>query len=119
MLMSDTTFHLEESLTNLADIRTYRQQKEDPDAWAALDQAQREDVDSKLRQAESIAPFHTSSGRENIEWIRDITATAKEPFLAGEIVDRLAAVSVTFQVYLTASLWMRILQPWLAPRCRS
>lgn len=98
MLMSDTTFHLEESLTSLADIRTYRQQKEDPEAWEALDQAQRDDVDSKLRQAESVAPFHTAMGRQNIEWIRDITATTKEPFLAGEIVDRLAAVSCTTEL---------------------
>jgi hypothetical protein len=32
-------------------------------------------------------------GRDNAEFIRDITGATKEPFLTGEIVDRLAAVS--------------------------
>lgn len=95
MLMSDTTFHLEESLTNLSKIHSLRAQKEDTAAWEALSDAERTDLESQLKQAESSAPFHTAMGRDHIELIRDFTATTKEPFLAGEIVDRLAAVSLS------------------------
>nr|XP_018262826.1 ubiquitin-conjugation factor E4 B [Kwoniella dejecticola CBS 10117]OBR84984.1 ubiquitin-conjugation factor E4 B [Kwoniella dejecticola CBS 10117] len=91
MLMSDTTFHLEESLTGMAKISAIQSQKADTDAWAALPQNEREDQESQLRSAESSAPFHTQMGLENVKLIRDITATTKEPFVASEIVDRLAA----------------------------
>nr|XP_019011039.1 ubiquitin-conjugation factor E4 B [Kwoniella pini CBS 10737]OCF49820.1 ubiquitin-conjugation factor E4 B [Kwoniella pini CBS 10737] len=91
MLMSDTTFHLEESLTGMAKISSIQNQKADADAWAALPQNERDDQESQLRAAESSAPFHTQMGLENVKLIRDITATTKEPFVTAEIVDRLAA----------------------------
>ncbi|WRT66506.1 uncharacterized protein IL334_003465 [Kwoniella shivajii] len=91
MLMSDTTFHLEESLTGMAKISSIQSQQTNADAWAAMPQAEREDQESLLRQAESSAPFHTQLGLENVKLIRDITATTKEPFITEEIVDRLAA----------------------------
>ncbi|WOO81182.1 Ubiquitin conjugation factor E4 [Vanrija pseudolonga] len=91
MLMSDTTFHLEESLTNLTKINSLRAQKADEASWSRLEEAERNDLDSQLRQAESSAPFHTQEGRNCVELIRDFTDTTKEPFLVGEIVDRLAA----------------------------
>ncbi|KAL1411414.1 Ubiquitin conjugation factor E4 [Vanrija albida] len=91
MLMSDTTFHLEESLTNLAKINSIRSQKADDASWSRLEEAERTDLDSQLRSAESQAPFHTQQGRECVELIRDFTDTTKEPFLVGEIVNRLAA----------------------------
>ncbi|WVQ67519.1 uncharacterized protein L199_005719 [Kwoniella botswanensis] len=91
MLMSDTTFHLEESLTGMAKIASIQTQQANTEAWAALPQNEREDQESQLRQAESSAPFHTQMGLENVKLIRDITATTKEPFVTSEIVDRLAA----------------------------
>lgn len=93
MLMSDTTFHLEESLTNLAAVHSLRAEKEDEESWNAKTQAEKDDTESQLRQAEQSAPFHTHMGLDHVELIRDITATEKEPFLVGEIVDRLTAVS--------------------------
>ncbi|OCF74479.1 ubiquitin-conjugation factor E4 B [Kwoniella mangroviensis CBS 8886] len=91
MLMSDTTFHLEESLTGMAKIASIQTQQANSEAWAAQPQNEREDQESQLRQAESSAPFHTQMGLENVKLIRDITATTKEPFVTSEIVDRLAA----------------------------
>ncbi|OCF33004.1 ubiquitin-conjugation factor E4 B [Kwoniella heveanensis BCC8398] len=91
MLMSDTTFHLEESLTGLAKISAIQNQKANDEAWQALPQAEREDTESQLRQIEGSAPFHTQMGLENVKLIRDLTATTKEPFVTAEIVDRLAA----------------------------
>jgi ubiquitin conjugation factor E4 B len=93
MLMSDTTFHLEESLTHLAKIHSLRARKEDTGSWNALPENERNDLEAQLRQSESIAPFHTSMGRDHAELMRDFTETTKEPFLVGEIVERLAAVS--------------------------
>ncbi|WVQ99567.1 hypothetical protein IAU59_006703 [Kwoniella sp. CBS 9459] len=91
MLMSDTTFHLEESLTGLAKISSIQSQKANVEAWQALPQNEREDTESQLRQTESSAPFHTQMGLENVKLIRDLTATTREPFVTAEIVDRLAA----------------------------
>jgi len=92
MLMSDTTWYLEESLTNLAKIHSIRALKADPEQWNALDENQKADQEGLLKQAEQGARFPTVLGRDNAEFIRDITATSKQPFLTGEIVDRLAAV---------------------------
>ena len=93
MLMSDTTFHLEESLTSLAKINSIQAQKSNEGAWAALEQTERDDLDAQFRQAENQAPYHTVMGLDHVELIKAITATTKEPFVTSEIVDRLAAVS--------------------------
>jgi ubiquitin conjugation factor E4 B len=93
MLMSDTTWYLEESLTNLAKIHSIRAQKANVEEWNAMEEAERTDTESLLKQAERSASFPSAMGRDHAELIRDITATTKEPFLTGEIVDRLAAVS--------------------------
>lgn len=90
MLMSDTTFHLEESLTSLAKIHSL-QDEMNGEAWNARTEEERTDGASQLRQAESQAPFHTQMGLDNIELIRDLTATTRQPFIIPEIVDRLAA----------------------------
>lgn len=91
MLMSDTTFHLEESLTGLAKINSIEGQKANVEAWNALPQPEREDLIQTLRQTENSTPFHTIMGLDHIELMRDLTATTREPFVTGEIVDRLAA----------------------------
>lgn len=124
MLMSDTTFHLEESLTHLAKIHSLRASKEDTASWNALPENERSDLEAQLRQAEGIAPFHTGMGRDHAELMRDFTATTKEPFLVGEIVDRLAAVSSrswrTWKGILTFhSRLMRTSPTWWARRCRN
>jgi ubiquitin conjugation factor E4 B len=93
MLMSDTTFHLEESLTGLAKISQIQGQKADNASWEALPKTERDDLDAQLRQAESNTPYHTSMGLDHVELIKDFTETSREPFVTQEIVDRLAAVS--------------------------
>lgn len=92
MLMSDTTFHLEESLTGLAKINNIETRRADTDSWNAMEKAERDDLVANLRQAESSTPFHTVMGLDHVELMRDLTATTREPFITGEIVDRLAAV---------------------------
>lgn len=91
MLMSDTTFHLEESLTGLSKINSIEGQKANIDAWNALPAPERDDLVQTLRQTENSTPFHTIMGLDHIELMRDLTATTREPFVTGEIVDRLAA----------------------------
>lgn len=88
--MSDTTFHLEESLTGIQKVNSLQQQL----ANNTIAEAGRADAESQLQEAERSAPFHTQMGLDNVELLRDLTATAKEPFVVGEIVDRLAAVSI-------------------------
>ncbi|RXK40337.1 ubiquitin-conjugation factor E4 B, partial [Tremella mesenterica] len=91
MLMSDTTFHLEESLTNLAKINHIESLKANAAEWDDRPETERSDLAQQLRQAESSAPFHTQMGLDHVKLIRDFTATTKEPFVTAEIVDRLAA----------------------------
>ncbi|ORX35769.1 ubiquitin elongating factor core-domain-containing protein [Kockovaella imperatae] len=91
MLMSDTTFHLEESLTNLTKINAIQTQQADEASWSQLPKEERDDLVSQMRQAESSAPYHTVMGLDHVELIRDFTATTKEPFVTAEIVDRLVA----------------------------
>ena len=100
MLMSDTTFHLEESLTSLAKINSIRNLQADEAAWGRMEQADQRDQESQLRQAEQQAPFHTRMGLDHIELLRDFTATTKEPFVTREIVDRLAAVRRVVSFFL-------------------
>lgn len=92
MLMSDMTFHLEESLTNLAKINSIRSQQAE-ESYASLPKNEQQDLVSQLRSAESQAPFHTQMGLDHITLVSDLTATTKEPFTTAEIVSRLAAVS--------------------------
>ncbi|ODN80543.1 hypothetical protein, variant 2 [Cryptococcus amylolentus CBS 6039] len=91
MLMNDTTFHLDESLTGLTKIGTIEAQRANTATWAAMDQAERQDLEGELNQAEGSVPWHTQMGLDNVKLIRDFTATTMEPFVAAEIVDRLAA----------------------------
>ena len=93
MLMSDTTFHLDESLTGLAKINSIRSEMEDRTTWEAKPEAERKELESQLSSAEANTPFHTMMGRSHVKLMKEFTATTKEPFLTGEIVGRLAAVS--------------------------
>lgn len=94
MLMSDTTFHLDESLTGLAKINSIRSEMEDRVTWEAKPEAERKELESQLSSAESNTPFHTMMGRSHVRLMKEFTATTKEPFLTGEIVGRLAAVGL-------------------------
>lgn len=91
MLMSDTTYHLDESLSKLAAIHNVQQAMANQEEWNARPESDRKDMESQLQQAEQSAPFHTSQGRSHVQLIKEFTATTKEPFLTPEIVDRLAA----------------------------
>lgn len=89
MLLADTTFHLEESLSGLQKINSLSTQL----AGTSLSATEREEATSQLSQAEGSAPFHTQQGLGNVELIRDFTSTTPSAWVVGEIVDRLAAVS--------------------------
>lgn len=91
LLMSDTTYHLDESLSKLATIHNVQQAMANQEEWNAKSEEERKDLESQLQQAESSAPFHTHQGRSHVQLIKEFTATTKEPFLTPEIVDRLAA----------------------------
>jgi ubiquitin conjugation factor E4 B len=100
MLMSDTTFHLDESLTGLAKIHSIRSEMEDSESWNAKPESERKDLESQLSSAESNTPFHTMMGRSHVKLMKEFTLTTREPFLTGEIVGRLAAVSFVDLVVL-------------------
>lgn len=93
LLMNDTTFLLDESLNKLAEIRNLQLEMADP-AFQAKPQQYRTERESTLRQDERQATSYLSLGQETLHMLQYLTSEPRivEPFMAPEVVDRLAAM---------------------------
>ncbi|KAI9016597.1 ubiquitin elongating factor core-domain-containing protein [Hyaloraphidium curvatum] len=93
LLMNDTTFLLDESLTKLAEIRAIQLEMADP-SFAAKPQQHRQEREAALRTDERAATSYLSLGNETLHMLQYLTAEAAivGPFMAPEVVDRLAAM---------------------------
>ena len=83
---------MEESLTKLHTIYEIQQKKRDEAAWAAMDENDRKQEEQKLEEAEGQATSWLQLANETIRLLQLFTGEAAEPFIRGEIVDRLAAM---------------------------
>ena len=101
LLINDTTYLLDESLTNLQKIRTIQRLKQDVAAWNALDAEQKKDRDSELKQAEKTAKMDINLCNETVRLLKLLTEETSKPFARPEIVDRLAAM-LNYNVNLLA-----------------
>ena len=90
-LLNDTTFFLDESLSKLVIIRDIQQEMANKEAWAAQTDEQRKDRERELRSAEGQCTSFLQNSYEALHLLKTLTAEAPDPFLKGEIVDRLAA----------------------------
>lgn len=97
LLINDTTYLLDESLSTLAKINNLTKLKENPQAWAALDEEEKKDKVSQLRQAERMAKMDIGLCNETVRLLKIITAETQAPFVRPEIVDRLCAM-LTFNL---------------------
>lgn len=90
--MNDATYLLDESLSKLAEIHNIQRDMANTEYWEALPQNEREDRETTLRQNEQYVPNYIALGKSTVGLLKEFTAKAKGPFLAPEIVDRLAAM---------------------------
>ncbi|RKP05111.1 ubiquitin elongating factor core-domain-containing protein [Thamnocephalis sphaerospora] len=92
LLMNDTTYLLDESLSKLTDIRNIQAEMADTTAWQQKTEEHRKERESQLRQSERQALSYVSLGNETVNMLRYMTEEVQAPFIAPEIVDRLAAM---------------------------
>lgn len=83
---------MEESLTKLHTIYEIQQKKRDEQSWAAMDENERKQEEQKLEEAEGQATSYLQLANETIRLLDIFTGEAAQPFVRGEIVDRLAAM---------------------------
>jgi ubiquitin conjugation factor E4 B len=95
LLMNDTTYLLDESLSKLKEIQTIQNELELP-----LVNASQEDQEARNQKIESLAQYEKqalstmSLGRETVNMFEYLTSCSEmiDPFMAPEVVDRLAAM---------------------------
>jgi ubiquitin conjugation factor E4 B len=92
LLINDTTYLMDESLSNLQQIRQIELLKANTDAWNALDEEERKDKDAKYKQAETTAKMDIGLCNETVRLLKLITEETQTPFCRPEIVDRLASM---------------------------
>lgn len=97
LLINDTTYLLDESLTTLAKIKELSKLKENAEAWNALPEEERNDKQSALRQAERMAKMDIGLCNETVRLLKIFTAETQAPFVRPEIVDRLSSM-LTFNL---------------------
>lgn len=92
LMINDVTYLMDESLSELIQIRTIQVEMEDQTTWNAQSQEHRRERESTLRGLERHASGYISLGRSTVELLKIFTAETKAPFMMPEIVDRLAAM---------------------------
>ncbi|KAI8999813.1 ubiquitin elongating factor core-domain-containing protein [Gaertneriomyces semiglobifer] len=96
LLMNDTTYLLDESLSKLKQIQQLQHELTEPlpaNASQAMIQ-RREERNGLLQQLEDQALSYMSLGNETVHMLQYMTADSEivQPFMAAEIVERLAAM---------------------------
>lgn len=100
-LLNDATFLLDEALSKLVTIHDIQQEMADKATWDAQTDEQKKDREKLFKQAEGMASSFLIYTYEVLHLLKTLTAEAPEPFLMGEIVDRLAA-SLDFNLNVLA-----------------
>ncbi|KAJ2508710.1 Ubiquitin conjugation factor E4, partial [Coemansia sp. RSA 1939] len=97
-LMTDTTYLLDESLSQLITIRdTEKRQAEiaagsEPQSNAGSGADESRDLAQRLQESERIARSYVSLAHETVHMLAFLTRLVPKPFQAGEVVGRLAAM---------------------------
>lgn len=95
LLMNDTTYLLDESLSKLKDIQTIQNELDIP-----LSNPSQEEQEARNQKIESLEQYERqalstmSLGRETVNMFKYLTGCSEmiDPFMAPEVVDRLAAM---------------------------
>ncbi|TPX33649.1 hypothetical protein SmJEL517_g03534 [Synchytrium microbalum] len=94
LLMNDTTYLLDESLSKLAEIHSLQNAMADTATWAAQPDQQRQEREGTLSQYERQAQSYMALGVETVNMLQYMTAEPDivQPFMEPGIADRLAAM---------------------------
>lgn len=92
LMINDVTYLMDESLADLAKIHEIQTEMADTNAFNQQSAQHRQERESELRTLERKATSYVSLGNSTVELLKVFTAETKEPFMAPEIRDRLAAM---------------------------
>ncbi|KAJ3082921.1 hypothetical protein HDU99_001175 [Rhizoclosmatium hyalinum] len=94
LLMNDTSYLLDESLSKLSEIHKLQIEMDDASTWNSLAQTVREEKEKTLRDLERGAQSYIQLGTETVNMLRYLTSEERvvTPFMAPYIVERLAAM---------------------------
>lgn len=99
VLINDSIFLLDESLTNLQSIRELEEAR-DSNKWDALHPNERQQNLQNLQQLGMLARFDNILGRETINILKLLTSQTKGIFCHASMVDRIAAMLNYFLLHL-------------------
>ncbi|XP_058062566.1 ubiquitin conjugation factor E4 A [Anopheles bellator] len=100
LLINDAIFLLDESLSNLQQIRQM-QGAQDAGEWESLPQTERQQNVANLRNLGMLARFDNILGRDTINILQLLTSETKTIFCHSSMVDRVAAMLNYFLLNLT------------------
>ncbi|XP_049532096.1 ubiquitin conjugation factor E4 A [Anopheles darlingi] len=100
LLINDAIFLLDESLSNLQQIRQM-QGAQDAGEWEQLPQNERQQNVANLRHLGMLARFDNILGRDTINILQLLTSETKSIFCHSSMVDRVAAMLNYFLLNLT------------------
>lgn len=101
LMMNDTTYLLDDLLNTLAKISECQKQMDNKAEWDAMSPEDRQETEKKLSQYENVIKSDIQLGTVSLRFIHFFTSRAKRPFLAPEIVDRLAAM-LDYNIFMLA-----------------
>lgn len=99
LLINDAIFLLDESLSNLEQIRTLQRAQDNGD-WVNLPQNERQQNLLTLQHLGMMARFDNILGRDTINLLKLLTSEIKDIFCHGSMVDRVAAMLNYFLLHL-------------------
>lgn len=99
VLINDSIFLLDESLTNLQQIREFEEAR-DNNKWDALPPNERQQNMQNLQQLGMLARFDNILGRDTINILKLLTSETKGIFCHASMVDRIASMLNYFLLHL-------------------
>ncbi|XP_052837620.1 ubiquitin conjugation factor E4 A [Drosophila gunungcola] len=99
LLINDAIFLLDESLSNLEQIKQL-QQAQDNGEWSGLSHNERQQQVSNLQHLGMLARFDNILGRDTINILKLLTTEIKSIFCHNSMVDRIAAMLNYFLLHL-------------------
>eukprot|EP00127_Corallochytrium_limacisporum_P006751 Clim_evm21s235 gene=Clim_evmTU21s235 len=92
LLMNDTTYLLDESLSTLTEIRDTERLMADQAAWSELDANAQKEKEDTLRQHQRSCRGYMTLANEDVDVFHYLSAEVQDPFLRPELIERLAAM---------------------------
>lgn len=100
MLINDSIYLLDESLLKLTEIRGIQQEMADQQTWMRQPEERRKEREEGFQRTERQVKSMLLLANESINMLDYLSKDVPEPFLTGELVDRIAAMLNYFLVAL-------------------